>query len=694
MRLPLLRAALAASVLVASGTAAAAPVRADGKPRPRAVDDLARYVNPFVGTAPGGPDFGHGGGAGNTFPGASAPLGGMQWSPDTVTYQHGGYSYGDNRIRGFSLAHISGAGCAAYGNVPFMPTQEAAPPAYATFSHTNEQAAPGSYHVTFDNGIGTDLTTTQRSGIARFTYPATDTRPAAVSIDAAKAFTAATGSVDIGTDTLSGYSDSGAFCKSKNRYRLYFHATFDQPFAQSAHPDGKAAAAMVTFAPGVRTVTARVGVSFVDVEGARRNALTEQAARSYDTVRQAVRADWNTWLNRVTVGGGTDAQRRVFYTALYHALLHPSVFSDTDGRYTGMDGLVHRTRTGHVQYANFSGWDVYRCQVQLLALLAPREASDIAQSVLNQGLQAGYFDRWTLANGGSGVMVGDPLPAIASAIHAFGGTDFDADVLLRTALADRQDDRQRPGHTQYDTLGYVPAGTKGVWGSVSTTLEYAVADYALAQLAHRLGDLTAYNTLLRASGNWRNLFNPATGYIQPRAADGSWPAFTPAQKTEYVEGNAAQYTWMVPQDLPGLFTAMGGDSAVTTRLDTFFSSLNAGASEPYAYLGNEPSFGTPWAYTHVGHTDRAGAVVHRALSTLFSDVPGGLVGNDDLGAMSSWAVWASLGLYPEIPGSAQLTRTAPLFTTATVHRGDGTTLTVGSASPRHSLRQPPKRSVR
>ncbi|WP_416964451.1 GH92 family glycosyl hydrolase [Streptomyces sp. Agncl-13] len=685
MRLPLFRAVLAASVLVASG-AAAAPVRADGTPRPRAADDLARYVNAFVGTAPGGPDFGHGGGAGNTFPGASAPLGGMQWSPDTVTYQHGGYSYGDNRIRGFSLAHISGAGCAAYGNVPFMPTQDAEPPAYATFSHANEQAAPGSYHVTFDNGIGTDLTTTQRSGIARFTYPASDTRPAAVSIDAAKAFTAATGSVDIGTNTLSGYSDSGAFCKAKNRYRLYFHATFDQPFAKSSHPAGKAGAAMVSFAPGVRTVTARVGVSFVDVEGARQNALTEQKAQSYDTIRQAVRADWNEWLNRVTVGGGTDAQRRVFYTALYHALLHPSVFSDSDGRYTGMDGLVHRTQAGHVQYANFSGWDVYRCQVQLLALLAPREASDIAQSVLNQGLQAGYFDRWTLANGGSGVMVGDPLPAIASAIHAFGGTDFDAATLLRTALVDRQDKRQRPGHEQYDTLGYVPVGTKGVWGSVSTTLEYAVADYALAQLAHRLGDLTTYDTLLRASGNWRNLFNPATGYLQPRAADGTWPAFTPAQKTEYVEGNAAQYTWMVPQDLPGLFAAMGGDAAVTTRLDTFFSSLNAGADQPYAYLGNEPSFGTPWAYTHVGHTDRAGAVVQRALSTLFSDVPGGLVGNDDLGAMSSWAVWASLGLYPEVPGTSQLVRSAPLFPTATVHRGDGTSLTVGSALPKRSLR--------
>lgn len=678
MRLPLLRAVLAATALMASGVAAA-PVRAAGTPL--GADDLAQYVNPFVGTAAGGPDFGHGGGAGNTFPGASAPLGGVQWSPDTVTYQHGGYAYGDDRIRGFSLAHISGAGCAAYGNVPFMPTQDAEPPAYATFSHANEQAAPGSYHVTFDNGISTELTATQRSGIARFTYPATDDRPAALSIDAGRAFNAATGEVDIGTRTLSGYSDSGRFCKAANRYRLHFHATFDQPFAHAAHPDGRPGAALVSFAPGVRTVTVRVGVSFVDVEGARRNVLTEQEARPYDTVRQAVRDDWNRWLSRIEVVGGTDTRRRVFYTALYHALLHPSVFSDTDGRYTGMDGLVHRTRPGHVQYADFSGWDVYRCQVQLLALLAPREASDIAQSVLNQGLQAGYFDRWTLANGGSGVMVGDPLPAIASTVYAFGATDFDARALLTAALAGRQDDRQRPGHQQYDTLGYVPAGTQGVWGSVSTTLEYAVADYALAQLAHRLGDRDAYDTLLRASGNWRNLFNPDTGYLQPRAADGTWPPFSPAQTKEYVEGNAAQYTWLVPQDLPGLFAAMGGNAAATARLDTFFTHLNAGAGQPYAYLGNEPSFGTPWAYAYAGHPDRAGDTVRSALSTLFSDRPDGLVGNDDLGAMSSWAVWASLGLYPEVPGTARLVRTGPVFPAATVRRADGTSLTVTAAGP-------------
>ncbi|MFC5202179.1 GH92 family glycosyl hydrolase [Streptomyces kaempferi] len=664
MRIPFHRAALAgAAVLVVSTTAPTAPAVADDT-----VADPARYVNPFVGTAPGGADFGHGGGAGNTFPGATAPLGGVQWSPDTVTYQHGGYAYGDNRIRGFSLTHLSGAGCKDYGNVPFMPLLDGDTTGQATFSHTHEQASPGSYRVTFDNGIRTELAATQRSGVARFTYPATAGRPAALSVDAGKAFNAATGTVEIGANTLSGYTDSGGFCKSHNRYRLHFHATFDHPFAHAVHPDGRPGAALVSFGPQVRTVTVRVGVSFVDTEGALRNVTAEQQGRPYDEVRRAARARWNDWLGRIAVGGGTEVQRRVFYTALYHALLHPSAFSDTDGRYPGTDGAVHRTRTGHVQYADFSGWDVYRSQVQLLALLAPGEASDIAQSVLNQGLQAGYFDRWTVANGGTGVMVGDPLPVIASAVHAFGATDFDARGLLRAAMAGREDERQRPGHQQYDTLGYVPAGAKGVWGPAATTLEYAVCDYALAQLADRLGDAAAYRTLSKASGNWRNLFNPATGYLQPRAADGSWPAFHPAQTTDYVEGNAAQYTWMVPHDLPGLFRLMGGSAAVTGRLDTFFTRLNAGGAEPYAYLGNEPSFDTPWAYDYAGRPDRARDTVRRALAGLFADRPDGLVGNDDLGAMSSWAVWAALGMYPQTPGTGQLALAEPLFPTITLHR--------------------------
>ncbi|NUQ98571.1 MAG: glycoside hydrolase family 92 protein, partial [Streptomyces sp.] len=677
MRLHPVAAALTSAVLLASPLPAASAAPATAEPA-RATDDPAGYVNPFVGTAPGGTDFGHGGGAGNTFPGATAALGGIQWSPDTVTRQHGGYAYKDNRIRGFSLTHISGAGCSDYGNVPFMPLSGRPDPdpaaRHATFSHTNEEASPGSYGVRFDNGIRTQISVTQRSGIARFTYPAGDARPAGLTVDAGRAFNKATGKISIGSRTLSGYTDSGGFCHSSNRYRLYFHVVFDRPFAHTEPLDGKTSGAYVSFAPGTRSVTARVGVSFVDAAAARRNVTVEQGKRSYDQLHRAARDRWNEWLGRIAVRGGTETQRRVFYTALYHALLHPSAFSDTDGRYRGMDGRVHRTRPGHVQYADFSGWDVYRSQGQLLALIAPHEASDIAQSILEQGRQAGYFDRWTVANGGTRVMVGDPLPAMAASIHAFGGTDFDARGLLRAAVAGRQDDRQRPGHQQYDTLGYIPAGTKGVWGSAATTLEYAIADAALAHLAGRLGDTKTQALLTRAAGNWRNLFNPVSGYIQPRNADGSWPSFSPTQHGEYVEGNAAQYTWLVPHDLPGLFTAMGGTAAATARLDTFFTQLNAGADKPYAYLGNEPSFNIPWAYDYAGRPDRTEDIVRRALTTLFTDRPDGLVGNDDLGEMSSWAVWACLGMYPQVPGRAQLALAGPLFPAATVHRGNGVTL--------------------
>src|SRR6266545_1683939 len=235
---PLVLAATAALVLagpvaVALPAAAATMSPSTGRRAAVAVTDPAQYVNTFVGTKPGATDFGNGGGAGNTFPGADAPFGMIQWSPDTVTYQHGGYFYDDNRIRGFSLTHISGAGCGDYGNVPFMPVLGSSPVSYYTFSHANEAAAPGSYAVTFDNGLRTELAATQRSGVARFIYPASS-QQASLYVDAAKAFNSASGSITIGTNTLSGYQDSGGFCGAGNRYRLHFHVTFDRPFATAA----------------------------------------------------------------------------------------------------------------------------------------------------------------------------------------------------------------------------------------------------------------------------------------------------------------------------------------------------------------------------------------------------------------------------------------------------------------------------
>ncbi|GAB3693580.1 GH92 family glycosyl hydrolase [Saccharopolyspora tripterygii] len=671
-------AALAIAAATALAIPSAATPRADAAPK---VDDPAQHVNPFVGTKPGGPDFGHGGGAGNTFPGAVAPFGMMQFSPDTATYQHGGYSYDDNRIRGFSLTHLSGAGCGDFGNIPFMPVLGDAPVSDYSFSHDNESASPGSYDVTFDNGLRTELTATQRSGLARFTYP--QGQQAALSVDAGKAFNDASGSVTVGTNTLSGHSDSGGFCGADNSYRVYFHATFDRDFASHEVNGGQALVKFDTAAPAV---VARVGISFVSEENARANAESEQGARGFDEIRDGSRASWNDVLGRIDVGGGSDEDRRRFYTGLYHSLLHPNVFSDVNGQYTGFDGQVHTAAEGHAQYANYSGWDVYRSQLPLVALIAPDVASDIAQSAVNQSAQGGYFDRWTVANGGTGVMVGDPLPIMVASAHAFGATDFDTEAALREMREGATNTDERPGHEEYDSLGYVPPGVQDVWGSAATSLEYNSADFAIAQFAARLGDTAVHDEFLNRAQNFKNLFNPANSYLQPRNADGSWPTFDPVQTEEYTEGNGAQYTWMVPFNHRALFDLMGGNEAATARLDEFFTELNGGPDQPYAYLGNEPSLNTPWAYAYAGRPDKTQDVVRRALTSLFKSTPDGEVGNDDLGQMSSWSVWASIGMYPQAPGRSELVLASPIFSSVTIYRGNGTTIAINAPDASESAK--------
>lgn len=647
------------------------------------VSDPAQYVNPLVGTLPGDTDFGNGGGAGNTFPGADAPFGMLQWSPDTVKSRPGGYAYEDNRIRGFSLTHISGPGCNDYGNIPFLPTIGDSLVDNYTFSHDNESAAPGSYSVTFDNGLKTELAVTKRSGIARFTYPGTDT--ASLLVDVARGLNNASGSFSVDGNTITGYEDGGGFCGASNKYRLYFTASFDHTITGTSTPTATQALLHFDTADS-RVVTARVGISFVSLDGARANLDSEQGSKTLQQVRDGTRADWNALLGRIAVGGGSDEQTTTFYTALYHSLLYPETFSDVDGRYLGFDETVHSVAEGHTQYATYSGWDVYRSQVQLIALLDPSVAADMAQSIDNQGAQAGYFDRWTLANGNTGVMTGDPLPVIAASIYAFGGTDFDAADLLSRAVSGSDNSSERPGYDAYNAKGYVPVGTGGAWGSAATSLEYYTDDFALSQLADRLGEDSVHDTYLRRAQGWRNMVHGSPAYVQPRNADGSWPSFDPSSQSEYVEGNGAQYTWAVPFNYQGLFGSMGGNSAVVDRLDTFFDELNAGPDEPNAYLGNEPTQETPWAYAYAGAPYKTQDVVRRALTTVFKPTPDGEVGNDDLGQMSSWAVWACLGMYPEVPGRAELVLASPLFDQITISRAGGATIDITAPNASESVR--------
>lgn len=424
--------------------------------------------------------------------------------------------------------------------------------------------------------------------------------------------------------------------------------------------------------------------------------------RSFDSVREAARGAWRDRLRAIRVGGGTDDERTTFYTALYHALLHPNVISDADGRYRGSDDEVHRVARGHrAQYGTFSGWDVYRGQVQLLTLLDPRTGSDVAQSLYELARQnGGVWDRWLHGASGTHVMNGDPSPIALAGIHAFGGTDFDLrgalDSLARAATVPTEQDLspagkpvlsagQRPSLDKYLKLHYMPS-VSHAWGGAAETLEMSGADFALSQLARAAGKKDAAATFSKRSQWWQNNFNiaadPSGGYIANRKADGSWvTGFTPATGNGFVEGTAAQYTWMVQHDPAGLFAAMGGRDKALARLDTFFHDDKGdwaftGNGGDKSELDNEPSINVPYLYAYAGAPYKTQQTVRAAMRQLWSTRPGGIPGNDDLGAMSAWYVFSALGMYPQVPSRSELVLASPLFPRIEITRPSGNDISV------------------
>jgi predicted alpha-1,2-mannosidase len=566
--------------------------------------------------------------------------------------------------------------------------------------------------------------------------------------------TDATIEIDRTARTVTGSVTSGNFCGylspagRRSYYTLHFVAVFDQPFASTGTwqdaelrpnttsassgttygtegypPAGRGSGGYVTFAPG-STVNVRVGISYVSLDNAQRNLAEEQSEKAtVESIARDARAAWNRMLERIRVTGGTDTQRRIFYTALYHSLLHMNVFSDVTGEYRGFDGDVHRVRAPQrIQYANFSGWDVYRSQVQLVALLEPAIASDMAQSLLNQAdHNEGVWDRWTHNTGATAVMAGDPSVPFVASIAAFGARDFD----MKRALAslkraatvptplDLSDtgcrvmcQGQRPSLDKWLSIHYIPTVSNS-WGGAGETLEDVTADFALAQLARMTGDTATHDEFLARSDYWRNVFNrapeivvssgrgrrggepaPASpekpqpgGYVQNRDEDGTWPALDPASSRGFAEGSSVQYTWMIPFNLAGLVEAMGGRTRAAERLDAFFKRPDGSwaltrSGGLHAELSNEPSIASPFVYLYTGQPYKAQQIVRHVQNTLWKDAPDGIPGNDDLGAMSSWYVWTAMGLYPGIPGRAELLVTAPLFPRIVVQRASGETITI------------------
>jgi predicted alpha-1,2-mannosidase len=657
-------------------------------------------VNPLVGTAPfPGANFGFGGNAGDNFPGADWPRGMFQFSPDTPSNLPGGYYYLDNTIKGFSVRHFSGRGCTAYQDFAFMPfvgsvlTSPATDTAtyLAGFSHTNESAAPGYYSVLLSNNVQVELTVTPRTGLARFTFPSTNA--ATVLINAGSSITGTTPNTSVaivGTNQVQGYATAKIGCGSQ-LYTIYFAAQFDRGFTSfgtwnggavssgSLSSTGAQSGAFLTFDTSANPVVyAKAGISFVSIANALANLNAENPSWDFAGLQAAADAAWNNALGKIVVSGGTTAQMQTFYSALYHCFFHPNLFNDVNGQYLGMDMQVHNVAPGHSQYENIPGWDTYRSMTPLAAFLSPNEASDMMQSLLNYAQQGGGgLPRWEQANRNSGGMVGDgPVIMLASA-YALGATNFDTAAALTAmnlnagTLGTTSDGNTvRSSLSDYINLGYVS-------GSASVTLEYASADFALSQFANTLGDGAKYRTYLGRSGNWRNLFNTSTGFVQPRNADGTWVTnITASSQTGYTEGSAAQYTWMVPFNLRGLFDDMGGNASAISRLDTFFTQLNAGPGSQYAFLGNEPGECDAWEYDYAGAPAKTQATVRRVQTQLYNSTPAGLPGNDDAGALSSWHVFSALGFYPLVPGAGGFVLGSPLFPSAVINLENGRQITI------------------
>jgi predicted alpha-1,2-mannosidase len=721
---------LAALTVVPAPSAGAAGLAPSQRALPRQAAALvanpAALVNPFIGTTNSADDF----------PGADVPFGMVQWSPDTPSRpEGGGYEYSDSSITGFSLDHLSGPGCGAEGDIPVLPTVGAVnSSATDAFSHAGESAQAGEYQVALSNGVTVGLTATTRTGMADFTFPSSTQANLIFKLDNSQNPDSATSFTAVSSTEVQGSATSGDFCGAGNTYTLYFDMQFSQPFTTSGtyngsvlqagathfsqrqtstakpktapasstekpnHPSyhgtlpGNASAAPALTGPAGtyltfnttsdQTVLAKVGVSYVSTANAKANLTAENSGWNFPATESAAQSSWNALLGKVQVAGGTTSEQANFYTALYHSLLHPNVFSDDNGQYMGVDGKVHAVDAGHSAfYTNFSGWDIYRTQAQLEALVDPSAASDTAQSMVDDYAQGGMLPKWMEDNGETYVMVGDPADSIIADYYAFGATNFSTSAALTDMVTEATSANNiRPGLNYLSAPGYLPAdgsyGCCNFYGPVSTTLEYDTADFALSAYAGALGNTTDQATFADRAQDWRNVLDPGSGFDQPRDANGSWPTgFDPTSDNGFVEADSWIYTGMVPFDLAGLASAKGGDAAMSAYLGTVLRSFTG--ANGYSWMGNEPSIELPWEYDYIGQPQAAQEAVREIQDQLWSDAPGGLGdGNDDLGAMSAWYVWSALGMYPMTPGTATLALGSPLFTQAQITLPSGSTLTI------------------
>jgi predicted alpha-1,2-mannosidase len=653
-------------------------------------------VDPFIGTGGGGPGRPISEGPGNTFPGAVVPWGMVSVSPHNDLGAPAGYRSGKPALLGFGHVHLSGVGCPDLGNVVIAATSGALDTTDWSSGYEHERAHPGFYEVDLSTfGIHAEVTATTHAGLSRFTWPAAR-GDANLIVDLGHALTPTTGAWArvVSPTEIEGWTRSGGFCGMSNQQTVHFVARFSRPARTTgSFQEG----AWARFDPGAPVVVA-VGISYVSVANARLNLDAEVGRRSFAAVRRAAEDAWTRELEKVQVRGGSSADRRLFYTAHYHMLLHPNVFSDVNGEYVSMRHQGVRKAVGYTRYTVFSLWDTYRLEHPFLALVHPDRQLDMVRTMVEMARETGWLPKWELAGNETHVMVGDPGAVVVADTWLRGLRQFDVRTAwqaIERQVYTKDDNDIRPGNAAYLKYGYIPhdqPGRDGVFGSVSSTLEYELSDWTASRLARALGKPNTADKLAARAAGYRRFFDPAERLFRPRNLDGSWvEPFDPAALCcdkdwpesggpGFVEGNAWQYTFFVPHDVEGLKQLFGGDREFVAQLERVFD-------ERQFAIGNEPDMALPWLFTYVdGQEWRTQERVRAIAREKFHDGPDGLPGNDDAGVLSAWFLWSALGLYPACPGSNQYRIGSPLFTRVEIaldprfYRGDRFTI-LGDGGP-------------
>ena len=638
--------------------------------------DYTQYVNPFIGT----------GGHGHVFLGANVPFGNIQAGPTQKKQGWdwcSGYHYSDSTVIGFGQMHLSGTGIGDLGDVSLLPMTNPSQ-REVKFSHRAEYVRPGYYSVMLASGIRVELTATQRVAFHRYSFPA----------DATKGYIALNLAQGIGWDkmtsckfkqesdkTITGFRMSEGWAKDQ---RVYFVAEFSEPV--KLEENERDTIGIFSVASTNQPLLVKVGISAVSVENARENLQQELPGWNFASVVSKANADWNRELSKIAIKTQDERAKRIFYTALYHTMIAPSVFSDVNGEYRGADGKTHKG--DFTDYTTFSLWDTYRAAFPLMTLIQPEMQRDLAETMLHIFKQQGKLPVWHLMGNETDCMVGNPgIPVLVDI--ALKGFNVDKKAVFEAVKASAMRDERGMGLLK--KYGYIPCDLDPEKETVAKGLEYALADACIAKLAKQLGKTEDYKYFYKRSQSYRDFyFDKQTKFMRGVTSDHKFrepfdPFSTVHRQDDYTEGNAWQYVWLVPHDVHGLVAAFGGEKPFVSKLDSLFivnGDMGADASPDITGLigqyahGNEPSHHILYMYNYVGQPWKGADKIRYVLANLYHDDFDGLSGNEDVGQMSAWYILSSVGFYQVDPAGGRYIFGSPLFDEATLNVGNGKTFRV------------------